>query len=247
MKTIGDEKMANLFESNTDQLLEQFLKRRTGVLSDNLKVRTIAKNILVLLSWTGLMEKILPVMVPVFEYKPIQLLNKMEALLNQEFDRIGHYDLMFYSEMSKDLVKIFTTRDQTTDRIALRLPAESAEEEESKEAAVKVDEPVVKAEPEKPVDLATLLKRKKSGKDKKKAKKASKAKAAPAKVAAAAAPAKEEVAAPVETKEERNKNDRKQLLDYVEKLRALKAAHVSTCQEILLWGNHCEIGERLSY
>lgn len=178
------------------------------MLSDNLKVRVIAKNILVLLSWTGLMDKILPAMVPVFEYKPIQLLNKMEALLNQEFDRIGHYDLMFYSEMSKDLVKIFNTRDETTDRIALRLP-ESSEEEESKDAAVKVDEPVVKAEPEKPVDLATLLKRKKAGKDKKKAKKASKAKAAPAKAAAASAPAQQEAEAPVETKEERNKNDRK--------------------------------------
>lgn len=37
------------------------------------------------------------------------------------------------------------------------------------------------------------------------------------------------------------------MLSYVEKLRTLKAMHVSTCQEILLWGNQCEIAERLSY
>ena len=54
----------------------------------------------------------LPHMEPIFNYKPIQMLDKMEALLKSEFDRISHYDLMFYSEMSKDLVKIFKQKDE---------------------------------------------------------------------------------------------------------------------------------------
>lgn len=61
-------------------------------------------------------------MVPIFDYKPIQMLNKMEFLLHQEFDRISHYDLMFYSEMSKDLFKLFGKRDETSTRVALHKP-----------------------------------------------------------------------------------------------------------------------------
>jgi len=55
-------------------------------------------------------------MVPIFDYKPIQMLNKMEQLLQQEFDKMSHYDVMFYSEISKDLLKLFGTRDQISDR-----------------------------------------------------------------------------------------------------------------------------------
>ena len=40
------------------------------------------------------------------------MLDKMEELLKSEFDRISHYDLMFYSEMSKDLIQIFDKKDE---------------------------------------------------------------------------------------------------------------------------------------
>ena len=162
-----------------------------------MKVRHIAKNVLILVSWSGLLEKLLPQMVPIFEYKPIQMLNKMEHILKQEFDLISHYDLMFYSEMSKDLVKLFNTRDQVSERKALRLPDQNQAEEEEKAAPAKADEPEVQAELAKPVDLAAALKaRSKKSKDKKKAKKAAKGKAPSAKPAAAAtgssAPAQQE-------------------------------------------------------
>jgi len=103
-----------------------------------------------------------------------------------------------------------------------------------------------------PVDLAALLRKAKKGaKDKKKAKKGKKAPASFAKPAAASAPAsapaQTEDAQPEMTKEERNKSDREQLLSFVEKLRQLKASHISTCQEILLWGNECELVESLNY
>ena len=89
----------------------------------------------------------------------------------------------------------------------------------------------------------------KKGKDKKKGKKAAKGKAQSAKpvaAAAASAPAQQEPEV-VETKEERNKKDRKQLLSYVEQLRQKKAAHIATCQEILLSGNRCDSAVRLNY
>ena len=157
----------------------------------------------------------------------------MEALLEQEFDRISHYELMFFSEMSKDLFRLFGDRDTISERVALRRPDKTSEEEEKKEAAP-VEEPEVKAELAKPMDLAAIMKAKKAAgkKDKKKGKKAPKADAPPAKAPATGSAAAAEK--PQETKEERNKNDRKQLLKYVEALRQMKAGHIATCQDILL-------------
>lgn len=116
------------------------------------------------------------------------MLNKMEFLLKQEFDRISHYDLMFYSEMSKDLYRLFGTRDEVSTRLALHQPDKVTEEEEKKEAVVvPAEEPQIQVDLNAPIDLTALLKKaKKSSKDKKKAKKGKKA---PAKPAAAATPA----------------------------------------------------------
>ena len=69
------------------------------------------------------------------------MLNKMEFILNQEFEMISHYDLMFYSEMSKDLIKLFSTRDLVSERCALRQPDQNAVEEVK--AAILVVEPTV--------------------------------------------------------------------------------------------------------
>ena len=113
-----------MFDQHSDAIIEQFLKQRSGILSENLRVRQIAKNILIFFSWTGFMEKLLPEMTPIFQYKPIQMLNKMEYLLKQEFDSMSHYDLMFYSEISKDLLKVFGTKDVATVKKALREPDE---------------------------------------------------------------------------------------------------------------------------
>ena len=91
---------------------------------------------------------------------------------------------MFYSEMSKDLIKLFSTRDVISERIALRIPDESKqEEEEEKKTPQHAEEVKVQADLTKPVDLAAALAaRGKKSKDKKKAKKAAKGKAPGAKV-----------------------------------------------------------------
>ena len=118
------------------------------------------------------------------------MLDKMEQLLQQDFAQISHYDLMFYSEMSKDLLRLFGPRDEISVKKALRQPDEQPAEEEKKEE-VKGEEPVVGADLAKPLDFAAAMKARKASakkaKDKKKAKKAGKAKAPPARPAAAAA------------------------------------------------------------
>lgn len=119
------------------------------------------------------------------------MLNKMEFLLQQEFDNLNHYDLMFYSELSKDLFRIFNERDALTVKKSLRYPDKVVEE--VKVAAPVTEQPEVSAAPEKPMDMAAMLaaKRKatKAAGGKKKAKKATKAPAAKPAAAAAAKPA----------------------------------------------------------
>lgn len=39
------------------------------------------------------------------------MLLKLENLFKEEFDRISHYDLMFYSEITKDLLTVFNKVD----------------------------------------------------------------------------------------------------------------------------------------
>ena len=57
------------------------------------------------------MPKILPEMMPIFNYKPVEKLDKMEKLLLNEFNKIPHYDLMFYSEMTKDMLGMYKEKD----------------------------------------------------------------------------------------------------------------------------------------
>ena len=103
----GHDTLCGLFTSHKTELIEQFLKRRTGILSPDIRVRKLAHNILICLCWSGSIEEVLVGMEPIFNYKPVQMLDKMESLLKSEFDKIPHYDLLFYSEMSKDLLRIF--------------------------------------------------------------------------------------------------------------------------------------------
>jgi len=62
---------------------------------------------LILVSWAGLLDELIPQMIPVFNYKPIETLDRLETLFRNEFDRISHYDLLFYSEMTKDMSQIY--------------------------------------------------------------------------------------------------------------------------------------------
>lgn len=46
-------------------------------------------------------------MAAILDYKPIEMVHKLDALFREEFDRISHYDLVFYAEITKDLLTVF--------------------------------------------------------------------------------------------------------------------------------------------
>jgi len=58
-----------------------FLRERSGILNPNKTVREVAVNTLILLSWAGLLENLIPQMMPIFNYKPVEMLDRLETLL----------------------------------------------------------------------------------------------------------------------------------------------------------------------
>lgn len=51
-------------------------------------------------------------MMPIFNYKPVEMLDKLEKLLVSEFDKISHFDLMFYADMTRDMLSSYQEKDK---------------------------------------------------------------------------------------------------------------------------------------
>lgn len=151
-----------------------------------------------MLGWSGLLEQMLVEMGPIFNYKPIEMLEKVENLFTFEFERISHYDLMFYSEMTQNMLAHFKQKDEALKKEALNETIVSLEvkpEEETKQE--------IKADLDFDDDMLTSLLAKKSKKAKKTTKEAPKKAAVAAPKTGTKAVAKPE---PVEMdKAERNK------------------------------------------
>ena len=50
-------------------------------------------------------------LVTILNYKPLELTTKLRSLIKQEAAAIGAYDIMFYSEVTKDLYKLLNDKD----------------------------------------------------------------------------------------------------------------------------------------
>jgi hypothetical protein len=171
-------------------------------------------------------------------------------VFTEEFDRISFYDLMFYSEVSKDLLNVFSSRDIAT--IRKELSTASDEPGASPGASeVPLEEEKEEAAPTKAIDpsklAAMMLKQKaadkKAGAAAKKpaAKSATPAKPAPqATKKAPAAAAKEEAHQPMD-KEKRNKADRAQLISYMQEIQRIKGVQVEAALEIVKRANQNDI------
>jgi hypothetical protein len=122
-------------------------------------------------------------------YKPLELAQKLEKIFLEEYERISFYDLMMYSEVSKDLLNVFKDRDAAVVKRELAVQqdveagagagqGEQAAQEEEKEEAPSVD----------PAKLTAMLLKQAAAK--KKAEAAKKPAGKPAAPVKAAAPAK---------------------------------------------------------
>lgn len=123
-------------------IVNHYLLERTGILSPDPTVRQIGVNVLALLGSEGLLDKVLPQMMPIFNYKPVEMLDKLETLLNSEFDKISHYDLLFYAGITRDMAGMFDEKDKvfTAKSLYQALPtSEESKEGESGQPEIKAD------------------------------------------------------------------------------------------------------------
>ena len=189
-----------------------------------------------MIGWSGLLEQMLVAMGPIFNYKPIEMLEKVENLFTYEFERISHYDLMFYSEMTQNMLAHFKLKDEAFQKQALCEKIVSLEAKPTEETKQEIQ-----ADLDFDDDMLNSMLAKKS----KKAKKTTKEAPKKATVAAPKTAAKPE---PVEMdKAERNKQDRAQILKFISTLTATKVAHIKACFDIIRYANRSSISEHLSY
>jgi len=94
---------------------------------------------LVCLGWQGYLADYIGKLVVVLNYKPLELTTKLRALIKQEANAIGPYDMMFYSEVTKDLQKLLTDKDEEIAKHEIQTSkttddsADAAEEEKVEE------------------------------------------------------------------------------------------------------------------
>ena len=80
-KVLGRESYYSLFQSHHLAIVEIFVRQRTGFLSPDTQVRSLASNVLVALAWAGHLDKFISQVSPVFNYSSLQKLETLEALL----------------------------------------------------------------------------------------------------------------------------------------------------------------------
>ena len=99
---------------------------------------------LVCLGWQGYLADYIGKLVVVLNYKPLELTTKLRALIKQECNSIGPYDMTFYAEVTKDLQKLLTDKDE---EIAKHEMKRSTTEDDS--AEVEEEEKVEEKKPAK--------------------------------------------------------------------------------------------------
>jgi len=95
--------LSSYFQKYIQDIIQYALVQRTGILSPNDTLREIGKNMLICLGWQGYLPDYIGKLVTILNYKPLELTTKLRALIKQEASAIGPYDMMFYSEVTKDL------------------------------------------------------------------------------------------------------------------------------------------------
>jgi hypothetical protein len=118
---LGKESYYSLFQQHHLAIVELFVRQRTGFLSPDAEVRNLASNVLIALAWAGHLDKFITHVSPVFSYSSLERLETLEALLIQEFDKISHYDLLYFSEITKGLAGTFDERDRASRESLLEL------------------------------------------------------------------------------------------------------------------------------
>lgn len=93
-------------------MIQFSIRSRTGILSHDPTLRKMSINIGVCLAQQNLLVTLMPDLIKVLNYKPLEMTQKLEKIFKEEFEKISFYDLMMYSEVAKDLLHVFDDKDK---------------------------------------------------------------------------------------------------------------------------------------
>lgn len=142
--------LPSYFQQYSEEIIQYALVQRSGILSPNETLREIGKNMLICLGWQGYLADYIGRLVTLLDYKPVELAVKLRALIEKEGRAIGPYDMIFYSEVSKDLQKLLGDKDQEIARHEIETTKASSNDQDAEGAADEEKIPEKKAaEPKK--------------------------------------------------------------------------------------------------
>lgn len=126
--------LPSYFQKYFDDIVQYALVERTGILSPNVTLREIAKNMLICLGWQGYLGDFIGKLVVILDYRPVELAVKLRATIKKEASVIGPYDMMFYSEVTKDLLRLLDEKDTQIQTHELQMSQQSQPSLESQAA-----------------------------------------------------------------------------------------------------------------
>jgi hypothetical protein len=121
--------LPSYFRKYFDDIVQYALVQRSGILSPNETLRQIAKNMLICLGWQGYLRNYIEKLVTILNYKGVEHAIKLRALIKKAASGIGPYEMMFFSEVSKDLLKLMEPKDTQIQQQELQT-AQKAESED---------------------------------------------------------------------------------------------------------------------
>jgi hypothetical protein len=104
--------LSSYFQRYCQEIVQYALVQRTGILSPCDTLQEIAKNMLICLGWQGYLSDFIQQLATILDYRPVELAVKLRAIVQKEASALGPYDMMFYSAVSKDLLKLLDEKDQ---------------------------------------------------------------------------------------------------------------------------------------
>lgn len=127
----GEASLQTYFEQNFDSLAKRYLYNKNGILSKKREQRETSINILSCIGHYGMLDRLAPLLQTILDPKSFELFSKLGNLMKSKFDFISHFSLIFYAQVSADLLK--EGEDLNQDKKEEEAPKEEEKKEEPKE------------------------------------------------------------------------------------------------------------------
>lgn len=140
-----EDTLETYFDANFEILVQNSLYAQSGILSRVKEQRETAINILACLAHYGKFSELSQLLKKIIDPRSFETFGKLSKLMQSKFDYISHFSLMFYAQVSNDLLKesenmaVQGVKKQQESEVAEQKPVEEEKKAEEPASANPVD------------------------------------------------------------------------------------------------------------